>query len=186
MSSHEKDTLPPTDIPRDVLSKKIHESFYRGLRDGAIALTGFTGASMLAHRYSSFYRGFTFPAKAFFVLSGFTAVTMISAEQRMLTQYYGHMNAMPQGRMVPATWKDWLIYHKFFVVAATFTSSVGLGTLKWINERHVDPSVRVMNIRLFSQGATLFTILVALGLTTMKPKMVSKFEGQSIIKTMHQ
>ena len=66
----------------------VDRAFFKGVRDGVLATIGLTGLSVLGHRYSSFYRGFSFPGKAFFVMMGGMAITIISAEHEMVNTYY--------------------------------------------------------------------------------------------------
>lgn len=60
------------------------------------------------------------------------------------------------------------------LTAGTFTGSFALGLVKYLRESHLDPSVRAMNIRLFSQGATLVALVLAIGLSSIRPNYIYK------------
>lgn len=107
-----------------IMKYRAHEAFRKGAEHGLVTLAGLTGISMAANKYWSFYRGFTFPAKVFFVGCGVVGVVMSSAHEQLHKAYYERNNIMPAGKMVPATWKDWLVVNKYYIVGKSKHCSV--------------------------------------------------------------
>ncbi len=158
------------------LDRQAGSSLDQGVRDGLIAAGALTAAHLLGNRYSAFYRGFSPLAKGFFVMAGATSIVMISMERNMQRAYDAHRRLFgaPAPPAVPATFHEWMLLNKHKLITGAFAGSAALGGLLCLRDRHLDPAIRVMNMRLFAQGATLTSLFLIVLLTSIKPKDWSK------------
>jgi hypothetical protein len=83
---------PPVD--RHLLADAIDASLLRGFKGALVTGAVLAGGSLLADRYWSYWRGFTPPAKVFFIGSGMSMAAIISAE-RYLSNVYRAYRACP-------------------------------------------------------------------------------------------
>jgi hypothetical protein len=95
-----------------------------------MALAGLTALSVAGNRYSPFYRGFSFPGKLFFVLTGGIAVSLISAENEMVNTYYRIKQVQSMNTVAaqtktpkPLSVSEWIAKYQM-PIACSFDSSL--------------------------------------------------------------
>lgn len=93
----------------------------------------------------------------------------------MSKSYYHGSYDWQYAQMVPASWKDWAILHKYPILGMTFMGSVILSTAYYLRERHVNVTLRGMNVRLISQAVTLAVVLMGVSMADVEPKMVPRY-----------
>ncbi|KAI9188960.1 Replication factor C, subunit RFC4 [Blastocladiella emersonii ATCC 22665] len=156
------------------------------IKGGAIGLVVGTAAVTLASKYSKHFNALSLPYKTFLVSSITTAFLIVEGERATFhspaSRYHYHQvlveqsNARTEPEAAESPFdqaRDWLLARKYQATLGVWVASMGGAFFVLYRNKHLGFGQKLVQARVYAQGAVLAALLATAGLQALAPKKPS-------------